>query len=151
MAEFLAIGADPGKSGAIAFIRGSDIWTVSNESTDRDLLDSLRDAVFAEGSDFHAFALLEKVSGGGFAGKRQSGAFEFGRQYGRLEMLFAATNVPFERITPQQWQKQMQCLTKGDKNVSKRRAQELFPHLRITHRTADALLLAELCRRNKSP
>jgi hypothetical protein len=38
-------------------------------------------------------------------------------------------------------------MTKGDKNVSKRKAQELFPQLKITHATADALLLAEFGRR----
>jgi hypothetical protein len=41
----------------------------------------------------------------------------------------------------------MRCLTKGDKNVSKARAQELFPALKITHATADALLIAEYGRR----
>jgi hypothetical protein len=39
--------------------------------------------------------------------------------------------------------------TKGDKNVSKRRAQELFPQLKVTHATADALLIAEYGRRQK--
>ena len=37
----------------------------------------------------------------------------------------------------------MKCLTKGDKNVSKRKAQELFPGLKITHKIADALVLAK--------
>ena len=37
--------------------------------------------------------------------------------------------------------------SKGDKNVTKRRAQELFPGARVTHAVADALLLAEYCRR----
>jgi len=41
----------------------------------------------------------------------------------------------------------MGCLTKGDKNVSKRRAQELFPALKVTHAIADALLIAEFARR----
>ncbi len=40
-----------------------------------------------------------------------------------------------------------QILTKGDKNVSKRRAQELFPALKVTHAIADALLIAEFARR----
>jgi hypothetical protein len=38
-------------------------------------------------------------------------------------------------------------LSKGDKNVTKRKAQELFPSLKITHATADALLIAEYLRR----
>jgi len=37
----------------------------------------------------------------------------------------------------------MSCRTKGDKNVSKHAAQKLWPHLKITHRDADARLIAE--------
>ena len=43
---------------------------------------------------------------------------------------------------PQVWQKALGCMTGGDKNVTKRRAQELFPGHKITHATADALLIA---------
>jgi hypothetical protein len=41
----------------------------------------------------------------------------------------------------------MSCLTKGDKNVTKSRAQELFPEVKVTHAIADALLIAEYGRR----
>jgi hypothetical protein len=34
-------------------------------------------------------------------------------------------------------------MTRGDKNVSKRRAQEIFPMIKVTHSVADALLIAE--------
>jgi hypothetical protein len=40
------------------------------------------------------------------------------------------------------WQKSLGCLTHGDKNVSKAAAQRLFPGMKITHATADALLIA---------
>jgi hypothetical protein len=33
-------------------------------------------------------------------------------------------------------------MTKGDKNISKAKAQELFPDKKIIHATADALLIA---------
>jgi hypothetical protein len=62
-------------------------------------------------------------------------------------MALTAAGIPFERVTPQKWQKAMGCMTKGDKNVSKRRAQELFPQLKITHAIADALLIAEYGRK----
>jgi hypothetical protein len=57
-------------------------------------------------------------------------------------MALTAAGIPFERVRPQKWQQAMGCMTKGDKNVSKRRAQELYPQLKITHATADALLIA---------
>ena len=53
-------------------------------------------------------------------------AFSFGRGYGNLEMALTAAGIPFERVRPQVWQKALGCMTKGDKNVSKRKAQELF-------------------------
>jgi hypothetical protein len=41
----------------------------------------------------------------------------------------------------------MARLTKGDKHISKQRAQQLFPSAKVTHAIADALLLAEYCGR----
>jgi hypothetical protein len=38
-------------------------------------------------------------------------------------------------------------MTKGDKNITKRKAQELFPEIKITHAIADSLLIAEYGRR----
>jgi hypothetical protein len=34
-------------------------------------------------------------------------------------------------------------MTKGDKNVTKRMAQQLYPDIKITHANADALLIHE--------
>jgi hypothetical protein len=56
-------------------------------------------------------------------------------------MGLTAAKLPFERVRPQVWQKTMQCMSKGDKNVTKRRAQELFPDIKVTHATADGLLI----------
>lgn len=39
------------------------------------------------------------------------------------------------------------CQTKGDKKISRSRAQELFPDAKVTHWNADALLIAEFNRR----
>ena len=74
-------------------------------------------------------------------------AFSFGRGVGNLEMALTAAGIPFERVTPQKWQKALGCMTKGDKNVSKRKAQELFPQMKCTHATSDALLIMEYGRR----
>jgi hypothetical protein len=57
-------------------------------------------------------------------------------------MALVASGIPFERVTPAKWQRELGCLTKGDKNVTKRKAQELFPDVKVTHANADALLLA---------
>jgi len=80
-------------------------------------------------------------------GQGVASSFKFGQGYGSLEMALTAAGIPFERVTPQKWQKALGCLTKGQKNVSKRKAQELFPTMKVTHATADALLIAEWGRR----
>jgi hypothetical protein len=138
----LYIGIDPGLSGGIAFIPTSgEPWAHKMPETDRDLIDLLRDST----RDMEARATLEFVSSSPQMGVKS--AFTFGEGYGRLQMALTALGVPYERVRPQAWQKAMGCLTKGDKNVSKRRAQELFPALKVTHAIADALLIAEFARR----
>ena len=74
-------------------------------------------------------------------------SFKFGLNYGFLRGMLCAHRFRFTEITSHKWQRKLECLTKGDKNISKRRAQQLFPELKITHATADALLIAEYGRR----
>jgi len=137
------LGIDPGKSGSLAFVTSSGTaWTVKNDGTHRDLVDAIRDAQSVAPI---VFALVEFVASSPQMGVKS--AFSFGQSYGALEMLLTACGVPFERITPRNWQTAMKCLTGGDKNISKRRAQELFPTMKITHANADALLIAELAHR----
>lgn len=133
------IGVDPGKSGSIAFVCGDTAWTVPNDSTHKDLFDAIEDAKSIAPI---RFALIERVSASPQMGTVS--AFSFGQSYGSLEMLLTCAGVPFERITPVTWQNAMKCRTGGDKNVSKQRAQELFPTVKVTHKNADALLLAKL-------
>jgi len=76
-------------------------------------------------------------------------AFTFGRGYGGLRMALTAMCVDYTEVTPQKWQKFMGCRTGGDKNVSKDKAIELFPKVKVTHAIADALLLAEYARRQR--
>ena len=138
----LHIGVDPGLSGGIAFIPSTGTpWAHKMPETDKDLMDLLRDAT----SIAPAKALIELVHSSPQMGVKS--AFTFGEGYGRLQMALTALGIPYERVRPAMWQKAMGCMTKGDKNVSKRRAQELFPDIKVTHAIADALLIAEFNRR----
>ncbi len=142
------IGIDPGKSGGIGFINeDGEVWAVKNDCTYHDLTDAVRDAHFA-GHATISHAVIEEVHSSPQMGVRS--AFAFGQSFGSLLMLLAALKIPHERVRPQKWQKALGCMTGGDKNVSKRRAQELFPSIKITHAIADALLLAEYSRRINS-
>ena len=138
----LYIGIDPGLSGGVAFVPESGTpWAHKMPETDRDLIDLIRDSI----NMFEARATLELVHSSPQMGVKS--AFTFGEGFGRLQMVLTALGVPYERVRPAAWQKAMGCLTKGDKNVSKRRAQELFPAIKVPHAIADAILLAEFARR----
>jgi Holliday junction resolvasome RuvABC endonuclease subunit len=142
----ITIGIDPGKNGGIAVIdEKKDAYADKMPETLQDLFELLNS--YSVGYDGNCRAFIEQVHSSPQMGVKS--AFTFGNGFGHLEMALTACGIPFERIRPQAWQKALGCMTKGDKNVSKRRAQELFPTLKITHSTADALLIAEYGRRIK--
>ncbi len=138
------IGIDPGtSSGSI-----SAIWDDGQpalgycklDGTERDIADYLL------GFDTTQMkAVLEKV--GPMPKQGVSSVFKFGQSYGFLRGLLIGLKIPFVEATPQKWQKAMSCMTKGDKNVSKQRAQQLWPTMKIIHRNADSLLIAEYGRK----
>ncbi len=130
------IGIDPGKSGGIAWIQDGKACVEKMPDTLQDLWELLRD-IAAEG---RCKAYLEQIHSSPQMGVVSS--FTFGNGFGHLEMALTAAGIPFERVRPQVWQKAMGCMTKGDKNVSKRKAQELFPQIKVNHYIADALLIA---------
>jgi crossover junction endodeoxyribonuclease RuvC len=130
------IGIDPGTNGGIAWITDGKPCVEKMPDTLQDLWELFRD-ISSEGD---CRAHLEQVHSSPQMGVVSS--FTFGNGFGHLEMALTAAGIPFERVRPQVWQKAMGCMTKGDKNVSKRRAQELFPSMKVTHATADALLIA---------
>jgi crossover junction endodeoxyribonuclease RuvC len=137
------IGVDPGANGGIAWITDGKACVEKMPDTLQDLWELIRDITnhprsSLDGRKYKAY--IEAVSSSPQMGVVSS--FSFGRGYGNLEMALTAAGIPFERVRPQAWQKALGCMTKGDKNVSKRKAQELFPDRKVTHATADALLIA---------
>jgi len=136
------LGADPGASGALAVIDGDGLFVACMR------LNETPADVWAWLESYTAgvrHAVLERVS----AMPRQGVAstFKFGVSYGLVQGFLVAADIPFEKVTPGVWQRKLGCLSGGDKNVTKRRAQELFPAAHVTHHVADAYLLAEYARR----
>jgi crossover junction endodeoxyribonuclease RuvC len=141
----IVLGIDPGQSGGLAWISTNtdealgNVHAVKMPETERDTWEWL--------CEFGAenFAVIEKVHS--MPKQGVASVFKFGRSYGFLRGCLIASGIPFEEVTPQAWQKEMGCLTRGDKNVSKAKAQQLFPTMKITHAVADALLLAAYAQR----
>lgn len=138
------IGIDPGQSGGLVSLAGGGSVFAAEKMppTERDICDWFRSQVPGQSP---ARALLEKVSASPQMGTVS--AFTFGKGYGGLRMALTAAGIAFDDVRPQVWQSAMGCLTKGNKNVSKAKAQALFPRVKVTHAIADALLIAEYCRR----
>jgi hypothetical protein len=70
------------------------------------------------------------------------GAFTFGTVNGLIRGALHALGCPPRDVMPLAWQSRLNCVTGGNKNVSKRRALDLYPDVKVTHAVADALLIA---------
>lgn len=145
-------GVDPGTRGGLVVLRadGKAVYTCAmrpalSRPEFRVILDQFADTLKFYSSLTLPPVFLEKVNSMPRDG--HVGAFTFGRVYGLLEMGLVDRGLAVYDVVPVLWQTKLGCLSGGDKNVTKRRAAELFPDERVTHSTADALLIAEFGRR----
>jgi len=140
----LYLGVDPGKSGAMALVdETGELHTepMRLKETAHDVWYWLSHTIDPR----QCFAMLENVHA--MPGQGVSSTFKFGQSFGQCEAFLVAAGIPYELVTPQKWQKALGCRSKGDKNVTKAKAQQLFPGHRVIHATADAMLIAEYARR----
>lgn len=165
------LGIDPGKDSFICHLN-------------KDLVCFDRIPMIGTETDIKAlngiFMLISGVSGGNIHavledvhsifGSSAKSNWEFGKINGMLEALLVANGIPYSKIQPKAWQKQLwegvaiqktlgsTCKEKTDtKKMSLLAAQRLFPNVDLRkseraklpdHNKVDALLLAEYCRRN---
>lgn len=137
------LGIDPGSSsGGIAWISADGQRYEAHalkKLTMRDTFDLLQRLAGVSRK-----AVLERVSAR--PGQGVSSMFKFGTSFGALQMALAAASVSWALVTPSVWQGKLNCRTAGDKRITYDRAQMMFPKVRVTHQTADALLLAHYAR-----
>lgn len=146
----MLIGIDPGAEGGLSWEFNEKIHARKMPDTPRDICDFLRElATLADGYG-EVKCIVEKV-GGYMPGNSGPAATKFARHCGNLEGILIALNIPFVQVTPQKWMKYFigvrtypAYMTSAQKktrrkNLIKKKCQELYPHLRITLSTADAL------------
>jgi len=140
------IGIDPGKSGGIAWLpEGLTSRAIKMPETPRDVWDIINNLEKTCTHNGSVFAYIEKVGPMPKQGISSTAKFMYGA--GSLEMALIASGIPHDFVAPGVWQRNLGCMTKGDKNITKRKAQRLFPDMKVTHAIADALLIAEYGRR----
>lgn len=145
----IVLGIDPGKSGGLAWRGMPEVsaLAVSMPETISDLLMEVKRLKVD-------FAVLEKVHSMPTDGR--SSIFKFGRGVGHLEMALTAAGIPYEEVTPQKWMRALGITPRAKsetktqfKNRLKQKAQQLFPAMPVTLKTADALLIAHYAWRTR--
>lgn len=145
------IGCDPGKSGAIAVIdeSGNAMLQPFDAVAYKGLLRIYSADKFAD----KVACCLEHVSAR--PGNGSVSMFGFGENFGFIQGLLTAFEIPYELVRPAKWKKEFSVT--ADKNTSIEVCHRLFPSvsLKRTERCktdsadcAEALLLAEYCRRH---
>jgi len=145
----LFLGIDPGKSGSICCVDafGNPELVVRANESYSDIWKSVDKLANNNGCK----AVIELVHA--MPNQGVVSTFRFGESYGALLGILAATQVPYEKVRPRVWCKEFSLKRDKDEPVSawknrhKVLAQSLFPNIKITHANADALLIAEYCRR----
>lgn len=170
--RMILLGIDPGAHGGLARLTVDGIKLLAAEAwklPDTELMINklIRDAASFDGqgnpveSVENVFAFIEhlhalparvrskegaEVDLSGFRGSVSS--FNLGQSYGFLRGCLTTRGINFQSVVARSWQTALGCRTKGNKNISKNEAIIRFPQVpRITHMTADALLIAEWGRR----
>jgi len=153
MSNNIYIGIDPGQSGGIARIVSDGkpvVWPMP--VTTKDLWEILH--VGCIQPEYKTIVFIEKVHS--MPGQGVASTFKFGVNYGKLLGMLAALSVRYEEIPPRTWQKGLGIPPRDKarnesktafKNRLKAKAQQLYPNIKFTLKTCDAMLIAEYCKR----
>ena len=148
----LTVGIDPGLTGAVAFLRNGEYYSLFDIPTTLKGTGSVKQEVEPgglkrmflerlEGREDVAIA-LERVSA--MPGQGSSSVFSFGDTYGCCRSVASLTGYPLYLVTPTTWKKHFGL--GRDKEESRALATRLFPgaelHLKKHADRSEALLMA---------
>ena len=145
------IGVDPGKNGGIAILSDTIKDVTVRVFSEDELLHICK--TFRKTFNEDCICYLEHVHA--MPKQGVSSTFNFGMNFGFIQGVLKAYEIPYELVTPQKWKKEFSCTS--DKNTSIEVCKRLFPgvNLKATDRCkkdhdgiAEALLIAEYGRRH---
>lgn len=152
------LGIDPGLDGALAIISDNgraQVHDTPTLTTGRGAKSKREYALASLANLLRPYARVPCRVGielvGAMPGQGVSSMFRMGYGLGVWEAMLAAFGVSYTRVTPQKWKKAMLEGVGTEKEASRLRAQQLFPHLDLArkkdHGRAEAVLIAEYIRR----
>lgn len=143
------LGIDPGVDGGLAVLRGdatvAHLRAFRPSMTHAELIEAVRFGLKMLVAENSRSVFMEKV--GHMTGDGGQGSNTFGRVDGLLRGGVLMAGFKPVDVYPQAWQAALECMTGGNKNISKRKAMELWPLEKWTHAVSDAALIAEYGRR----
>lgn len=151
MKNKIFIGIDPGMGGGIAVIfPDNSMLPLSMPQTEKDISDQIK--VLTNTKDAEYIAVIEKVNS--MPGQGIVSAWKFSGNYHGVRMALICHGVPFIEVQPQKWQQEMGIPKRSKtetkvqhKNKLKAKAQQMRPEITVNLKTADAILIAEYCKR----
>lgn len=171
------VGIDPGKNGFIAIWKEGGGYSflpiplIGKEVDYKKLADGFVKAVFDK-EHLDVYCVIENVHAK--FGSSASSTFNFGYIAGAMEMMLIILGIPYTRVAPKKWQKQMwegvvvqqkpsstgKTMVTDTKSTSLMAATRIFPGIDLRANTdskrsvkphdgkVDALLICEYCKRN---
>lgn len=133
----IVFGCDPGRSGAICAMHGTG--EIIGFCRLNEPYESIADWVRGVAVPDQSVACVERIQSFG----KKFSIVKLVESYGFVQGVFASLGVPVTLVRPQDWQKTMNCMTGGDKRISRDAARRVFANEHITIQTADAALIAK--------
>lgn len=148
------VGIDPGVSGGVAAIGKDKVHFGHMPSSERWVCDWLEEIQQLGKKDGEGTITYLEWIGTAIFGCDKSSMSKLYGSYKGLSMALTALCMPHQIVKPEEWQSGIgiQKRSRGESRTAwksrlKAEAARLFPPLKVTLATADALLIAEYCRR----
>ena len=138
------LGFDPGVNGGFGVIFDDGTYQAYKFESITEYLEILEDLLV----DFDCVAYVEELTGV-LAGSKipPPSSFKLGRNLGQIEGILIGLKIPLKSVRAQVWQKGLPNVAKAKgkakKDLLKDLAQRMFPKIKITLKTADAMLIAD--------
>ena len=140
----IVVGIDTGKRGGVAILSERKVKLINTPEEPigmADIIGSVTNSAYIEHEDL--FVYIENVHA--FPTDTRSSAFKFGMNYGMWWGILASYKITPVKVHPRNWMKEYTPLPKEKlprKRELKERGQRMYPDVKVTLRTSDALLIA---------